>query len=129
MTILGRRSFIGSGVAAVSTSALPGFAFATTPVPPPRDLTILLQALDLHPGLTRYWNGPAVSRTLYPIGLAWPEGDSRARFLALARFLARLRCGHSYPNFFNQRRPVQEELFGNIPQCLSPSAGWAKPWS
>jgi hypothetical protein len=116
VVILNRRNFIGSGVAALATTALPGFAFATTPVPPPRDMTILLQALELHPGLTRYWNGPAASRALYPVGLTWPQLDSRARFLALARFLARIQCGHSYPNFFNQRRPVQEELFGDIPR-------------
>jgi hypothetical protein len=34
-----------------------------------------------------------------------------ARYLLLARFLAKIRCGHSYANFFNQQKEVFDALF------------------
>lgn len=37
--------------------------------------------------------------------------DVAAAYLALSRFLATLRCGHSYANFFNQDDPNVKKLF------------------
>jgi len=50
---------------------------------------------------------------------AWRELESsfdrpRSRaegFVSLSRFLAKIQCGHTYPNFFNQPKEVQSELF------------------
>lgn len=110
--MLTRRTFVAS----LSALALPFPLQATTPPPRPQDIQIVLDALQLHPGMARYWPARDAMLGLDRMGLDWPTQDRRTRYLALARFLARIQCGHSYPNFFNQRRPVQEELFGGIPR-------------
>jgi hypothetical protein len=114
-----RRQFLGGAAAGLAVLAMPASlstAFATTPPPRPQDIQILLDALQLHPGLTRYLSGRDATQLLDHMGAEWAGQDRRTRFLALARYLARIRCGHSYPNFFNQRQSVQEELFGDLPR-------------
>jgi hypothetical protein len=39
------------------------------------------------------------------------SGSLDTCYLALSRFLTTLRCGHSYPNFFNQTDPAVKALF------------------
>ncbi|WP_066549048.1 MULTISPECIES: S41 family peptidase [unclassified Sphingomonas] len=76
------------------------------------DMAILRGALALHPGLYRYLSPRAAEAgltTLEAEYLAAP--DLAARYLALSRFLATIRCGHSYCNFFNQRRVIVDALF------------------
>lgn len=65
----------------------------------------------LHPGLNRY-NTPteidaifANARTEFARDRTMGEA-----FLVLTKTTASLRCGHSYPNFFNQSAPVAEAL-------------------
>ena len=76
------------------------------------DLVILRRALALHPGLHRYLS-PADVET----GLAGLEKDFQAattladQYLALSRFLATIRCGHTYCNFYNQSDAVASDLF------------------
>lgn len=77
------------------------------------DLAILRESLlTLHPGLYRY---NSISRIeagldrLQSAFLAAPNQDQR--YLELSRFLAMLRCGHSYASFFNQRKVVADALF------------------
>lgn len=80
-------------------------------------MAILRQALALHPGAHRYQSPRSLGVLLDELEAAWQRTpDRRGRFLELAAFLATLRCGHSYPNFFNQRRPVQDELFVDLPR-------------
>jgi hypothetical protein len=110
-----RRGFIG---AAAGAALLPGAAWAEAAAPAAlSDAAIIRGALALHPGATRYLSPDELARALDSLEAAWSTiGTARERFLRLALFLARLRCGHSYPNFFNQRRAVQEELFGDLPR-------------
>ncbi len=77
------------------------------------DVAILRDiVVQLHPGLLRYNDMAAIDA-----GLARFERDFLAapgldgQYLALTRFLAQLRCGHSYPNFLNQKRAVAAALF------------------
>lgn len=79
------------------------------------DLTVLRAALAIHPGLHRYLSPGDVARNLAAFEhdyVAGVRAGSYARcFLALSRFLTTIRCGHSYPNFFNQTDPAVKALF------------------
>lgn len=78
----------------------------------PDDLVILRRALALHPGLYRYATPAEVEARLDRLAIDWRATDTlEGRYLALSRFLATIRCGHSYANFFNQKRAVAEQLF------------------
>ncbi len=77
------------------------------------DVAILRRAYDtLHPGLTRY-NTPA------QIDAAFGALESEFRqdrtladaYLAFSVLAARIKCGHTYANFFNQSSAVQAALF------------------
>ncbi|WP_313536512.1 S41 family peptidase [Sphingomonas sp.] len=88
------------------------------------DMAILRQALTLHPGLYRY-NSPAeIDGRLSGLADAFVRsGSLEVRYLLLSRFLASLRCGHSYCNFFNQRAPIATALFDR-PTCLPLQFRW-----
>jgi len=77
-----------------------------------QDVEILKQALELHPGLLRYSSAKQIAERLASLQVEWLAArDLQTRYLALSRFLAAIRCGHSYCNFFNQRKAVASELF------------------
>lgn len=82
------------------------------------DLAVLRRAYTLlHPGLLRY-NTPeqlnaawdALERDL-AVGDAGKPTTLGAMYLRVSQFLATVRCGHSYANFFNQRKAVVAALF------------------
>jgi hypothetical protein len=83
-------------------------------------MEIVRQSLALHPGLHRYWSPRAVAIGLERLEAAWEtigSGDNvRPAYLALARFLAQIRCGHSYPNFYNQSDAIKQALFADLPR-------------
>jgi len=81
------------------------------------DLAVLRRAYTLlHPGLLRY-------NTPEQLNAAWDalerdlSGDAAGAvtlggiYLRVSQFLATIRCGHSYANFFNQREAVVAALF------------------
>ena len=109
-----RRTFLKAGAAA-ALSGLAGRSWAAdTPAPADLagDVAILREALKLHPGLYRY-NSPAGFEDRLQRFAAEFTGapDLAGRYLALAQLTAAIRCGHSYGNFYNQRKPVATELF------------------
>lgn len=76
------------------------------------DIAIVRRALALHPGLLRYQTVSQVDARLRQLdsdfsGAASPE----QRFLILSAFLARIRCGHSQCNPYNQTRATVHALF------------------
>ncbi len=77
------------------------------------DIKIMREILAaLHPGLYRYSPPRAVDAALVALDRQWvAQPDQASRYLNLSRFLATIRCGHSYANFFNQKKPVQQALF------------------
>jgi hypothetical protein len=76
------------------------------------DMAILRQALALHPGLYRYNTPAQMDARIEQLERAFVAAPSLdLRYLALSRFLATIRCGHSYCNFFNQKRAVATALF------------------
>jgi len=79
------------------------------------DIAILRDAYEtLHPGLYRYATPRQVSARFDALAQAWSRPQSRAEaYLSLSRFLATVKCGHTYGNFYNQSDAVQAELFDN----------------
>jgi hypothetical protein len=109
--MISRRQLIGTGIAAASTLALPrrGIAQGRT-----RDDIALLRELltTLHPGLYRYASPGGLEAGLKRLEVQWRrEPDLASRYLNLSRFLATIKCGHSYANFFNQKKAVAASLF------------------
>lgn len=77
------------------------------------DAAILREAYEtLHPGLLRY-NTPAQMNARFDaLARDWGREQSLASaYLSLSRFLATIKCGHTYANFYNQSDAVHRELF------------------
>lgn len=77
------------------------------------DLSILRRAYEeLHPGLYRY-NSKAQMDASFEALEAELSRDLTLRqaYVALSVFLAKVKCGHTYANFYNQPEPVVAALF------------------
>jgi len=77
------------------------------------DLAVLRRAYEtLHPGLLRY-NTPAQMDAAFGVlGREFQQDRTLAEaFLAFSEFAAKVKCGHTYPNFFNQKETVAAALF------------------
>ncbi|MEQ1491873.1 MAG: peptidase S41, partial [Terricaulis sp.] len=104
-----RRSvLLGAGAAAIA----PG-AWAEQLGDVSSDIAILRDAYEnLHSGLYRYATPREMSSRFDALARAWSRPQTRAdAYLSLSRFLATVKCGHTYANFFNQSEAVQAELF------------------
>lgn len=77
-----------------------------------RDLALLVEAFEsLHPGLTRYQAAADFRAQADSLHRWFAEPRSRGEtYLALARFTARLRCSHTYLNFWNQSPETKQWL-------------------
>lgn len=77
------------------------------------DVRVLRQAYEsLHPGLYRY-NSPAqIDHAFQSLSSAFNRPLTlQEAFVSFSLFTATIRCGHSYPNFFNQPQSITAELF------------------
>lgn len=106
-----RRQFLSA--AALSGAAFAAPALVRAAPGQNEDVRLVGEILRaLHPGLQRYLGPAAFEAGLARLNARWnaaPELEDR--FLALTAFLASLRCGHSYPSFYNQKRAIAERLF------------------
>lgn len=77
------------------------------------DIALLRDAYEtLHPGLYRYNTPREMNARFDALARAWSRPQTRAEaYLSLSRFLATVKCGHTYANFYNQSEAVQAELF------------------
>jgi hypothetical protein len=67
---------------------------------------------ELHPGLERYLSPSEVAEHFDATHRHFASDRTVAEaFLAFTRLTAAIRCGHSYPNFFNQSKGVANALF------------------
>lgn len=82
------------------------------------DVTLLRQAFEtLHPGLLRYQTPEQASASFSELERALAQDRPLSEvFLEVAAFTAKIRCGHTYPNFFNQSDAVAAELFAPRPR-------------
>jgi hypothetical protein len=77
------------------------------------DIDITREVLaTLHPGLLRYNSPLQIDASMVSLKRSFASApDLTQRYLVLSRLLAMLKCGHSYANFFNQKREVAQALF------------------
>lgn len=70
--------------------------------------------LALHPGLTRYQSADELAHNFDNLQRYMSTDRTIADvFLAYSKFLATIKCGHTYTNFFNQPDVIKEGLFNN----------------
>lgn len=77
------------------------------------DIDVLQHAYEaLHPGLYRY-NTPETMHGHFATLRAALDGRHTLTetYLALSEFAAKVRCGHTYANFYNQPESIQAALF------------------
>ena len=99
-------------LAALAAAPLAPRAFANPTAALTGDIDIVRRALALHPGTFRYNTPAALSARLDGLRRDFAAAPDRgARYLLLSRFLATIRDGHTYANFFNQTKAVAAELF------------------
>lgn len=83
------------------------------------DVAILRQAYEtLHPGLYRYNTAAQMDEAFRVLVKEFQRDRTLAdAYLAFSVFAARVKCGHTYPNFYNQSQEVQQALFqaGRVP--------------
>ncbi len=100
-----RRSLL----AAIGASSLPLPAFAVTPRSDPEWVRALLTTL--HPGLYRYQSPAQFERRFAAFAREWQARPAlEKRYVALARLMAAIRCGHSHCNPYNQKEAVIARL-------------------
>jgi hypothetical protein len=77
------------------------------------DVELIREILaTLHPGQLRYNSPLQLDAAMAPFRRAYTAApDVAQRYLALSRFLAMLKCGHTHANAFNQSPAVAAELF------------------
>jgi hypothetical protein len=77
------------------------------------DFSILKKAYEqLHPGLYRYNNQTQIDAHFKELETKLNQDLTlQQAYLAFSIFLAKIKCGHSYPNFYNQPKAVAEALF------------------
>lgn len=77
------------------------------------DIAILRHAYEtLHPGLYRYTTPAEMNARFDALAASWGSTSSTVdAYLSLSKFLATVKCGHTYANFFNQKKAVAEALF------------------
>lgn len=77
------------------------------------DFTIMKKAYTtLHPGLYRYAEPATVETYFDRLERDLQRNLTRAEaYLTFSKFLAQIKCGHTYCNFWNQPDEVKQELF------------------
>ena len=77
------------------------------------DVAILRRAYTmLHPGLYRYNTPVEIDAAFNALELEFQKDRTLGEtYLALSVLAAKVRCGHTYPNFFNQSDAVSAALF------------------
>ena len=123
-----RRSFLkaGAGAALAGLAARSGAADLGTPRDLAENVEILRQTLALHPGLHRYASPRTMQAQIDAFGRAFAAALTiEQRYLILSGFLTTIRCGHSYANFYNQKKAIASQLFGR-PTRLPVRFVWAR---
>lgn len=111
MHSINRRQTLKSLGALGSVAAVSPHSLAQSP-DISEDFRVLRAALDIHPGALRYLNPAALDVAIETFEAEFAATEALdERYLILSRFLSKLRCGHSYANFYNQSDAVSEALF------------------
>jgi len=109
---------VGSTWLVTGSAATPDAPQALAPAELKADVAILeLSYRALHPGLQRYLSARQVDQAFAELRQEFSRPRRLAEvYLAFSRFAAKIRCGHTYANFFNQTKPIQQTLFEQSPR-------------
>ncbi len=104
---MNRRHLLQSGLGAGLALLQPSLASASVLIRDTEaddDLSIIRESLlAIHPGLTRYLSPRQFEQEMAVLATHWTRDTSAgARYLALSRMLAKVRCGHTQCNPYNQ---------------------------
>ena len=106
---MNRRIFLGATGALTACAALPVRAGTGSGLA--MDMEVIRAAISIHPGALRYLSEAQLADALDEVARAYLRaGSLPARFLALSTFLAKLKCGHTHCNFYNQRDAIADDL-------------------
>jgi len=102
----------------VAATASVADAARLTPSDLQADVTILERTYrEMHPGLLRYLSPRQSDEAFTQLRKEFNRPRTVAEaYLAFARFAAKIRCGHTYANFYNQSKAIQSELFESPPR-------------
>ena len=77
------------------------------------DVAVLRRAYEtLHPGLLRYNTQPQIDMAFRALEHEFQRDRTLSdAYLAFSVFAAKVKCGHTYANFFNHSKAVQAALF------------------
>ena len=77
------------------------------------DVDVLEQVYEqAHPGLYRYNTKAQMAEHFAALRAEFSHDRSLAEaYIAISQFLAKIKCGHSYANFYNQPKGVAQALF------------------
>jgi hypothetical protein len=80
-----------------------------------KDLAIIRQSYEqLHPGLYKYQTKETIDKAFNTCQIALSKDQTLAEaYLNIHRLTSSFKCGHAYPNFFNQEDFLKKELFEN----------------
>jgi hypothetical protein len=115
--MLTKRDALGLTGAGVLVASLGDVAFASETMLPSSaiqsDLALLKRVyINLHPGLYRYNTPSQIEGGFSALSRQFTGPTTLPKlYLELSRFLAGVRCGHSYANFYSQSEAVQNALF------------------
>jgi hypothetical protein len=119
--VLSRRTLL------FAATLLPATAFGQENASPPAapthltaaqlkaDFVIFKRAYqELHPGLYRYNTPEQMEANFRELEQQLSHDQTLPEaYLAFAAFLNKIKCGHCYPNFYNQPKAIVQELFKN----------------
>lgn len=115
LPVLSRRTLLSGAAALLATRSLSVRAESALlrPADMRGDIALLRRTYAaLHPGLLRYHTPAGIDARFAALDRAAATPMPLGTFyLHLARLLSSIRCGHSYANFYNQRRAVAAALF------------------
>ncbi len=106
-----RRSVL-MGLAGLGAAAPVGGLQAARADDAADDMSVVRRAMELHPGAYRYLSSASLDAALKTLEREYQDAAVLAeQYLALSRFFSKVRCGHTYCNFFNQSDAVQDDVF------------------
>jgi hypothetical protein len=87
------------------------------------DVDVLQRVYEsAHPGLYRYNTKPQMAKHFEALRAEFSRDRTLAEaYVAVSQFLAKVKCGHTYANFFNQPNDIVRSLFAGrnrVPFCF-----------
>ncbi|MBM3728568.1 MAG: peptidase S41 [Acidobacteria bacterium] len=110
---LNAQSTASSPAATRASTGTPGAGSILRAADLQADAALLRRAYEtLHPGLLRYNTPAQIDAAFSALEREFQQDRTLAQtYLAFSVFAAKVKCGHTYPNFFNQTASVAAALF------------------